>query len=118
MSAWRHADIRSLRVLGSLPLAPPPLSIRGDGYFCSVATVVPLGRLAAMLAAGFGFRCIVARFGKCIGLVISKYVLSVTTLAEQVAAFCGTVRWTESCKLVSLEVSSGNHSGNHMYRLL
>lgn len=71
----------------------PPLSIRGDGYSCSVATV-PLGRLAAMLAAGFGFRCVVARFGKCIGLVISMYVLSVSvmTLAEQVAAFAATVR--------------------------
>jgi hypothetical protein len=47
-----------------------------------------------MLAAGFGFRCVVARFGKCIGLVISMYVLSVSvmTLAEQVAAFAATVR--------------------------
>ena len=76
MSAWRHADVCSLRVLASLPLAP--LFIRGDGYFCSVATLVPLGRLAAMLAAGFGFRCFVARFGKCIGLVVSMYVLSVS----------------------------------------
>jgi hypothetical protein len=121
MSAWRHADIRSLRVLGSLPLAPPlppPRPRRRLLLFCrDSCSARATGRHVGSWF-WFPLHCgEVWQVHRPCYLDV-RAVLSVTTLAEQVAAFCGTVRWTESCKLVSLEVSSGNHSGNHMYRLL